>query len=180
MLTQQGGLVKTTLILGFFIVAASFSTAAAQWQDAGKLNVWTTATVSRITNSADSIYLTRVRAAKNDGFDRIVFEFTGGMPSYQIEYVKSGVFENTGEQKIRVGGKAFLDVNLQSLPYPESKTAKDAAIPKGNQKLAVFNEIREIEWFEGVRDFGIGLNAKRQFRVQELLNPIRLVIDFKH
>jgi hypothetical protein len=163
------------LLIGFVLVSGGF----AQWNDSGKFNTWTFSTFSRAANYDQPIFLKSVRAAKNKGYDRLVFEFTGGLPRYLIEYVKSGSFENTAETFTKVGGKAFLDVNLQTLPYPEDEHAKDAEIPKGNQHLPVFNEIKEIEWFEGVRDFGIGLNAKKKFRVQELTNPYRLVIDFK-
>jgi len=171
--------VKNTLLLCFLIIEALTASVSAQWNDTGKLNAWTAATVSRAGNSEASIYLNSVRVAKNDGFDRLVFEFTGGVPRYQIKYEKSGTFATTGEEKIKVDGKYFMDVNLQSVPYPESAGTKDITIPKGNQKLPVFYEIKEIEWFEGVREFGIGLNAKRAFRVQQLSSPFRLVIDFK-
>ena len=162
------------------MIAASAASVSAQWNDAGKFNTWTYATFSRAANYEQPIYLKSVRVAKNKGYDRLVFEFTGGLPRYLIEYVKSGSFENTAETFTKVGGKAFLDINLQTLPYPENEHAKDAEIPKGNQHLPVFNEIKEIEWFEGVRDFGVGLNARKAFRVQELTDPYRLVIDFKN
>ena len=160
----------------FFLV----SCAAAQWQDEGKLNTWIYKTISRAANNyEDSIYLKHVRIAKGNGYDRLVFEFAGGIPRYLIEPKKSGSFETTAEEFVKVGGKAFLEVNLQSLPYPENEK-DDVKIPSGNQHLPVFNEIVEVEWFEGVRDFGIGLNARKMFRVQELTDPYRLVIDFKH
>jgi hypothetical protein len=72
-----------------------------------------------------------------------------------------------------------MSIGLHGLPYPDSPD-DDAAIPKGNLKLAVLREIKEIEWFEGDRLFGIGLNKRALFRVQELTNPYRLVIDIKH
>ena len=34
--------------------------------------------------------------------------------------------------------------------------------------------------FEGIQNFLIGIKAKKPFRVRELSNPVRLVIDFKH
>jgi len=168
------------IILAFcFALLFLVSGASAQWQDAGKLNTWTYKTISRAANYEDSIYLKKVRIAKGSGFDRLVFEFTGGIPRYLVEFAKSGSFENTAEEFVKVGGKAFIEVNLQTLPYPEN-AKDDAKIPNGNQHLPVFNEIREVEWFEGVRDFGIGLNSRKMFRVQELTGPYRLIIDFKH
>jgi hypothetical protein len=171
---------KNTIILVILLIAASAAGVSAQWNDAGKLNTWTYKTISRAANNyEDSIYLKHVRTAKGNGYDRLVFEFTGGIPRYLVESKKSGSFENTAEEFVKVGGKAFIYVNLQTLPYPDN-IKDDAKVPSGNQHLPVFNEIKEIEWFEGVRDFGIGLNARKMFRVQELTDPYRLVIDFKN
>jgi hypothetical protein len=171
---------KIVLLAVLLIGVAFVSGSSAQWNDAGKFNTWTFSTFSRAANYDQPIYLRSVRVANNKGYDRLVFEFTGGLPRYLIEYVKSGSFENTAETFTKVGGKAFLDINLQTLPYPEGEHAAAADIPKGNQHLRVFREIKEIEWFEGVRDFGVGLNSRKMFRVQELKDPYRLVIDFKH
>src|SRR4051812_24833753 len=121
---------KNTIILVILMIAASAEIVSAQWNDAGKFNTWTYATFSRAANYEDSVYLKSVRVAKNKGYDRIVFEFTGGLPRYLIEYVKSGSFENTAETFTKVGGKAFLDINLQTLPYPENDK-DDAKIPVG-------------------------------------------------
>jgi hypothetical protein len=171
---------KTRLIFIVAALAALVTAAAAQWPDRGKLNTWTFATFSNAAGvGTGDVILKEIRVSKNKGFDRLVFEFTGGIPRYQIEYQRSGKFENTGEQFIRVGGKAFLDINLQTLGYPEDPKAAEAVMPKGDQHLPVFHEIKEVEWFEGVRDFGVGLNARKAFRVQELEKPYRLVIDFK-
>jgi hypothetical protein len=170
---------KNKLIFSILVLAAFASTAAAQWSDTGKLNSWTLKSISRTASSDDSVYLKAVRAGKNKGYDRLVFEFTGGLPRYQIQYVRSGSFDTTGEQVVKVGGKAFMDINLQTLPYPDDPNPVDVIIPKGNQRLPVFREVKELEWFEGVRAFGIGLNSKRGFRVLELTKPYRLVIDFK-
>lgn len=171
---------KKSLIFCTLVLLVLASGVPAQWLDSGKLNTWTFATVSRTANYEDFIYLKHIRIARNKGYDRLVFEFTGGLPRYKIEYVKAGDFESTAEEVIKVGGKYFVDINLQSLPYPDDPKAVDVKIPKGPRRLSVLNEIKEVEWFEGVRDFAIGLNARRGFRVQELTRPFRLVIDFRH
>ena len=41
-------------------------------------------------------------------------------------------------------------------------------------------QIQKGVWFEGIQDFLISVNVEKTFRVQELKNPSRLVIDFKH
>jgi hypothetical protein len=41
-------------------------------------------------------------------------------------------------------------------------------------------DIKTVDWFENFFSFAVGLKAKKAFRVRELSNPTRLVIDFKH
>lgn len=171
---------KKHFILTLLLIALGVSGVSAQWNDAGKFNVWTLKTFSRQNNASRATpYLKAVRAAKNKGYDRLVLEFTGDIPRYRIEYVKPPI-TGTADEEIKVAGKFFVSIDLQLLPYPDDEKLADAEIPKGKLNLPVIAEIREIEWFEGYRPFAVGLAAKKAFRVQQLKNPTRLVIDFKH
>jgi hypothetical protein len=166
------------LALSIPLLAASVS---AQWLDKGPLNRWSSLPVSRILVYEDFIYLTDVRAARNDGFDRLVFEFKGGLPRYRVAYATA--LERTDDvdgKPVKMNGKHVVSINLQSLPYPDTDDYKDPALPTRSPDMRSFVEIKETEWFEGVRFFLVGLEAKRPFRVQELSNPYRLVIDFRH
>ena len=63
------------------VVIAFVSTISAQIKNEGKLNVWTDNLVQ--PNHEDSVgCLTNIRVSKNKGFDRMVFEFKGGLNSY--------------------------------------------------------------------------------------------------
>jgi hypothetical protein len=167
-------LLFTILISGFLV-----SNALAQWDDTGKLNVWTSNVVSRQNKeSRKTPYLKEVRVAKNKGYDRVVFEFLGDIPRYRIEYINSPI-TNTADQEIKVSGKFFVSIILQLLPYPDDEKFPEAKIPKGKLSFPVISELQEIEWFEGDRPFVVGLKAKKPYRVQQLKNPARLVIYFK-
>jgi hypothetical protein len=37
-----------------------------------------------------------VRAAKQHGFDRVVFEFFGPLPNYRVDYLPTPYFEDEG------------------------------------------------------------------------------------
>ena len=168
-------------ILLFTILISSFlvSNAVAQWDDSGKLNAWTSNIVSRKNKeSKETPYLKEVRVAKNKGYDRLVFEFLGDIPRYRIEYIKPPI-TGTADEEIKVSGKFFVSILLQTLPYPDDEKFPEAKVPTGKLNFPVISEVREIEWFEGDRPFAIGLKAKKLYRVQQLKNPARLVIDFK-
>jgi hypothetical protein len=141
----------------------------AQFKNVGKLNIWTTQEVQR--NHYDSGCLSKIRVDKNKGFDRIVFEFNGGLNGYTIYYLPSN--KDTEGEKITIAGNVFMQINLYGSPCENENQ------PEGKLKLPIIQQIRG-GIFEGIQDFVIGVKAEKLYRVQELKNPSRLVIDFKH
>ncbi len=151
----------------------------AQWNDAGKFNAWTSATFSRKNNASKKTpYLREIRSARNQGFDRVVFEFTGDIPRYQIEYITAPI-TGTSDEEVKVKGKYFVSINLQNLPYPDDEKLGEVKMLTDYKNAYSLAEITQIEWFEGTRWYVVGLKAKKLYRVQQLKNPTRLVIDFK-
>ena len=153
-----------------------------QFQDAGELNSWTTRPFARLHGETSTVRT--VRAARQKGFDRVVFEFDGPVPNYSIQYLKSPYYEGEGgRRRIRIAGSRFVQVTLNQIPVDEKQInfieAKNF-IPKGKLKLPAVSQIEQREFFEGFFDFVIGVNGRKLFRVTELANPARLVIDFKH
>ena len=170
---------KKLFIWAIFLTGVFAVNAFAQWDDAGKLNAWTSARVARANkDSRETPYLKEVRVAKNKGYDRLVFEFLGDIPRYFIEYINPPI-TGTADEEIKVSGRYFVSITLQTLPYPDDEKLAGAKIPEGKLNLPVISEVREIEWFEGDRPFAVGLKARKLYRVQQLKNPTRLVIDFK-
>ena len=169
------------VLLVAILVILSHLLTAAQWSDVGKLNTWGTTTISRLPKPGDMTYITGARAAKGPGYERVVFEFTGVVPPFMVEYAKGPTFVTTAERKIRVRGRYFISVVFQNLPYPDDEKSVAAKLraPRPTRGMTLLNEIKEIEWFEGTRDFIFGLNSRKPFRVQVLTNPNRVVIDIK-
>jgi len=144
----------------------------------GKLKVWTTAPVVRDQNSSDSFR--EMRVAKQKGFDRVVFEFAKSVPNYSVHFEKPPI-ENYSGEDLKMSGKAFVVVQFFIVSYPEDTDMSKIVfeIPKQKLKVPVVTEIKNSEWFEGYLSFAIGLRKRTPFRVQQLSNPARLVIDFK-
>lgn len=166
------------LLIGLIVVFAV--NASAQWNDAGKFNAWTSAAFSRKNKASKKTpYLREIRSARNQGFDRVVFEFTGDIPRYQIEYIKAPIV-GTADEEVKVKGKFFVSINLQSLPYPDDEKLGEVKMLTDYKNAYAISEITQIEWFEGTRWYVVGLTAKKLYRVQQLKNPTRLVIDFKN
>jgi len=172
------------IIIAFILSVLTASTTAAQFRNTGRLNTWTVRAVARNHEGAGTTYVRSVRAGRHPTFDRVVFEFAGSMPNYRVEYLRGRSYENEGgRQRIKIAGNAFVQVNLNLIPTDEEQMRlreQDSFMPKGRLKFRSVWELDEAGLFEGYYDFLLGIRARRQFRVSELSNPLRLVIDFKN
>ncbi len=169
-------------LICILLLIVSAASVAAQYQNEGKLNAWTTANVQRKHEIEDPLLsLCKIRIAGNKGFDRIVFEFDSGKPDYVIQYLPSNIYSSdAGDEKIKIAGKSFLQISIYGMAQLEKMPCELERYPQGRLKFSVIQQIDEGVWFEGIRDFLVGVKSKKSFRVQELSNPSRLVIDFKH
>ena len=175
---------KLALLTSAIIMSSSLMVAA-QLGTVGELNTWTVKPVSRDHGPArENTYVKKVRAARKKDFDRLVFEFEGAFPSYRIEYLKSHFYESEGgRQRIRTAGRAFLLLTFIQVPADDKQVGFSEAkgfIPKGSLRLPSLSSVDDKELFEGTYDFVAGVSARKPFRVTELSNPDRLVIDFQH
>lgn len=121
-----------------------------------------------------------VRAASQQGFDRVVFEFEGSaVPGYRVGYVDSAVQCGSGAP-VEVAGAALLQVRLD--PAQAHTEAGEATVGERERRpgLPVVQEMESICDFEADVTWVLGLAARSRFRVQELAGPARLVIDIEH
>jgi hypothetical protein len=126
-----------------------------------------------------SAKLTALRAASHPGFDRVVFQFEGTqVPGYRIEYVHEITLGETDDQYLSLEGGALVEATFQGTASddyrPSTQTVPDELTPD----LAQVKQIGLAEDWEGVVRLGIGVDHRAGFRVLELRDPIRVVVDF--
>jgi len=119
-----------------------------------------------------SAQLTAIRWAPHDGYDRVVFEFSGAaVPSYDLTRQESATFSRGASgQPVTLDGTAgvkltFRDTDAASSVPTDAKPA-----------LASLREIAQTGNFERVLSYGIGLSSSQCIRVLSLSGP-RLVVD---
>ncbi len=172
-------------IISFSIICLAAVSISAQFDNEGKLNVWTTENVQRsywqdFDDEDIATALCKVRVAKHKGFDRVVFEFDDGKPQYVIQYLESNIYSTDGgDSEIKIAGDVFMLINIYGIGV-DDPPCKLKNYPKKKLNFPALMQIQEEVWFEGIQDFIIGVKGEKPFRVQELKNPSRLVIDFKH
>ena len=125
--------------------------------------------------------LTDVRAARHEGYDRVVFEFRNVAPGYDVRYVQKPVHADASGEEVSVHGGAALLVRME--PALDADLTQESA-PRtylGPQRFtpdtAVVEELVRTGGFEAVLTWAVGVDEKRPFKVTRLESPARVVID---
>lgn len=130
--------------------------------------------------SGDMAHLTAVRLAGQDGYDRLVLEFTDRVPGYTVGYRPLPARQDASGFEIPLpGAGALLQVSMtpataegwaggpQTYFGPSALSADTASV----------TEARSAGDFEAVLTWVAGVRDEQPFRVLVLDNPPRLVVD---
>ena len=134
--------------------------------------------------NTETALLTDVRAARHEGYDRLVFVFKNALPGYDVRYVERPIIQDGSGDEMTVAGAAVvqvrmesaLDADLEQEGAPPTYTGPTRFSP-GTPEVA---ELVRTGGFEGVLTWAVGLNDRVDFRVLTLRDPPRLVIDFRN
>jgi hypothetical protein len=125
--------------------------------------------------------LEEVRVARNEGFDRVVFVFEDGrLPAWEVEYVDRPIRACGSGNTVDVDGDGWLHVRFEpARAYTEEGVA---TVMDRNRRydLPVIRHLRGICDFEAHLEWVIGTGSPNRFRVFELREPARVVIDVRH
>jgi hypothetical protein len=127
------------------------------------------------------VTLREVRTGQHAQFDRVVFEFAGSQaPGYRVEYVEKPIVNCGPGEVVQISGNGFLRIKL--MPSQAHDDAGKATITERERapQLPVIKEMKLICDFEADVQWVLGLAAPNRYRVLELSNPTRLVIDVRH
>jgi hypothetical protein len=124
--------------------------------------------------------LVNVRYGRHDAYDRTVFDFTGGLPGYRVEY---GTLYTEGKgDPVPIAGVATLAIHFHPA-YAHNPSTGASTYNLGqtlNPNLPTLRQIRFGGEFEGYVAAGLGLNKRAGFRVFTLTGPDRVVVDVAH
>jgi hypothetical protein len=124
--------------------------------------------------SSASAQLTSIRWARHDGYDRVVFEFSGpAVPSYDLTRQQSPTFyRDASGQAITLDGSVGAKLVFRNTDQGSGVSADT------KPALTSLREIAQVGNFERYLTYGIGLASPQCMRVLELSGPSRLVVDF--
>lgn len=122
-----------------------------------------------------------VRAARHDGYDRVVFAFDGEeVPTYEIAYAEGTVQACGSGRPVELPGEAIVEVWFQSTQAHTE--AGNTTVEETSQRLdlPVLLAAEQICDFEGHVTWALGLAQRQPYEVQRLSDPPRLVLDVQY
>lgn len=124
---------------------------------------------------------TDVRAGRHEGFDRVVFEFSGEeLPGYHIEYIDKPVRSCGSGEVVTLAGDAWLQVRFEPANSHTEDGKPTLRFREVAPKLPIVLELKSTCDFEAQVEWVIGVASPNRYRVLELRSPTRLVVDIKH
>ncbi len=115
-----------------------------------------------------------VRVGSQQGFDRLVIQFTGPVPSYEVRtQPTSGFVHDASGEQVTLQGSAGVLVRVRNAT-PSGSYNGPTDYRLGGPVLA---EARQVGDFEGVFSWGLGTSGPACVRVTVLSGPDRLVVD---
>lgn len=136
-------------------------------------------TVPAAPRIAATPQLVTVRAASHAGFDRVVWQFKGGLPATRLtEFVPTLLGDASG-LPIRIAGDAILQVTMFDAVAHDPNTGTPTAPARLVVGLPNVIEVVRSGDFEAHVTYGVGLAKRQAFRLFTLTNPSRVVLDVR-
>jgi len=115
-----------------------------------------------------------VRVGQHLGYDRLVVEFNGSIPSYSVQRRSGTSFTGSPRgQAVTLGGTNGVLVVVHPVFNWTSYSGPVAFKPD----YPVLREARLVENFEGYQQWALGIQGTPCLRVTILTAPPRLVVD---
>lgn len=121
--------------------------------------------------------LVAIRAAHHPGFDRLVFQFRGGLPAERSVRYVSKVIAESGKT-VRIVGSALLQVRFAAA-NGHDQNGQSFGPSKRTFALPGIIQVVKGGDFEAVLRFGVGVARQEPVHMFTLTNPARVVVDLK-
>ncbi|HXN78863.1 MAG TPA: hypothetical protein VN965_08860 [Candidatus Dormibacteraeota bacterium] len=116
-----------------------------------------------------------MRVGSHPGYDRLVIEFSGGLPAYKLAAQDPSTFVGPfSGNPVSVAGSAGIHLFIYNMDIPPSFQHGTNLRPG----YSVLKQVIVMADFEGQADIALGLGSAACPSVSTLTNPYRLVIDF--
>jgi hypothetical protein len=141
---------------------------------------WTAGIMDRPRPDSSTATLVAVRTGTHSGFDRVVFEFDERIPGYHIEYIDRPVRKCGSGNTTPIAGDGWLEVRMSPTRAHTEEGGSTVTERERMPNLAVLAELELTCDFEAVVTWVLGVESPNRYRIHELTDPPRLVVDVRH
>lgn len=130
--------------------------------------------------SASTWTLQDIRIVEHEYFDRIVFEFDGEEPpGYELEYLELPARLCNSGIRVRTQGQEQIQLTIHSA---RASTNNGATPTQERYKLSlpIMRELVRSCDQDGTLTFVVGTSSRKNFRLGELQNPARIMLDLRN
>ena len=130
-------------------------------------------------NRMSSMVGSDIRTGAHPCFERVVIELAGSgdMPGVRVEYVDDPVLLSPSDQTVDIDGDATLVISVAAWMPSMEREGYAGPTDFRPTNVSLIEEVRQIENFEGLTAWAIGLADERDFEVSYLDAPPRIVVD---
>ena len=130
-------------------------------------------------NRMSSMVGSDIRTGAHPCFERVVIELAGSgdMPGVRVEYVDDPVLLSPSDQTVDIDGDATLVISVAAWMPSMEREGYAGPTDFHPTNVSLIEEVRQIENFEGLTAWAIGLGDERDFEVGYLDAPPRIVVD---
>ncbi len=119
--------------------------------------------------------LVAVRAAHHPGYDRVVFEFTGSLPTAGAVWTTNLYADGSGA-RVNVPGRSILTVFLRGAQAHTDAGRVTVPTRVAYALPGVLTTVKAGD-FEGQVTYGIGVAKRTSYTITRLTSPSRVVVD---
>lgn len=139
---------------------------------------WTAGAYDQVRTLRGAVVLSDVRVGVNQGFDRVVLEFLGSAaPGYRVEYVDRPVRRCGSGDATSIAGDAALSITLRATQAHDERGQVTVQQRERRLQMPVIKEVEMVCDFEGVVQVVLGVARPNRYRITELQNPTRIIVD---
>jgi hypothetical protein len=120
-----------------------------------------------------------IRTGAHPCFERVVIELAGpgDMPGVRVEYVDDPVHLSPSDETVDIDGDATLVISVAAWMPSMEGDGYAGPVDFSPTNVEHILQVRQVENFEGMSAWAIGLDTARDFEVTFLQSPARIVVD---
>lgn len=135
------------------------------------------AVTAQASHTDSTSRLTAIRAASHTGYDRLVFEFSGGLPTSTYVNWATKVTQDGSGATVPAHGNAFLQIGMSGVTGLTSSHTPSYGATRRTYALPNLAQVVHAGEFEGMLSFGASTMAKTSYKLTKLTSPSRIVLD---